>query len=259
MPAYAEVDDKICLQLDGTNTTAIKLMDANGNPLLTGQENLTISFSVKPTASTTSWWLFAAPSDSAQTYQQEKYIGALGGDGTLTFERYNNSGTRSTSASGAYTINECNNVIISIDDDKTDIYVNGELVDSEESSVNISDMLGSASVAYIGKANWGTGEYATGYIDDFVITNTALENPLADISLGDTTAVTADITIPTVDGVTWTTSDESIVTAAGVVTRADDTKTATLTATTTLNGVEFTKDFTVTVLGKTAVLDTFAL
>lgn len=257
-PAYAEVDDRVCLQLDGTNTTAIKLTDANGNPLLTGQENLTISFSVKPTASTTSWWFYAAPSDSSQTYQQEKYIGALGGDGTLTFERYNNSGSRSTSASGAYTINDWNDVIISVDDDKTDIYVNGVLVDSEDSSVNISDMLGSASVAYIGKANWGTGEYATGYIDDFVITNTALENPLTSISLGDTTAVISNITLPTVDGVTWTTSDESVVTAAGVVTRADDTKTATLTAKTTLNGVEFTKDFTVTVLGTTAVLDTFA-
>ncbi|MCD8181227.1 MAG: Ig-like domain-containing protein [Firmicutes bacterium] len=257
-PAYAEVDDRVCLQLDGTNTTAIKLTDANGNPLLTGQENLTISFSVKPTSTSTSWWFYAAPSDSSQTYQSEKYIGALGGDGTLTFERYNNSGSRSASASGAYTINDWNDVIISVDDDKTDIYVNGELVGSEESSVNISDMLGSSSVVYIGKANWGTGEYATGYIDDFVITNTALENPLTDISLGDTTAVTADITIPTVDGVTWTTSDESVVTAAGVVTRADDTKTATLTATTTVNGVEFTKTFTVTVLGTTAVLDTFA-
>ena len=48
---FAEVDGKKVLQLDGTANTAIKLTDANGNPLLTGQKKLTISFSVKPSSS----------------------------------------------------------------------------------------------------------------------------------------------------------------------------------------------------------------
>ena len=45
-------------------------------------------------------------------------------------------------------------------------------------------MLGKNSVAYIGKANWGTGEFATGYIDDFVIYNYAYENPLNSLDFG---------------------------------------------------------------------------
>lgn len=255
---FETVDGRSALKLGGSNATAIKLTDANGNSLLTGQKNLTIAFKVKPTATSTSWWFYAAPNDSAQTYQQEKYIGALGGNGTLTFERYNNSGSRSVSASGAYTVNEWNDVMISIDDGASTIYVNGSIIGTAESTVDISSMLGTSSVAYIGKANWGTGEYATGYIDDFVIYNKPVTNPLAQISIGDTTAVTENITVPVIENVTWETSDAAVVTAAGVVTRADETKTATLTAKTTANGIEFTKDFTVTVLGKAYALETFA-
>ena len=58
---------------------------------------------------------------------------------------------------------------------------------------------------------------------------------------GDLTAVTADITIPTQEGVTWSTSDAAVVTTAGKITRSDETKTATLTAKMTRDGVEFTK------------------
>ena len=118
-------------------------------------------------------------------------------------------------------------------------------------------MLGKNSVAYIGKANWGSGEYATGYIDDFVIYNYAYENPLNSLDLGDLTAVTSDITIPTQEGVTWSTSDADVVTTAGKITRSDETKTATLTAKMTKDGVEFTRKFDVTVLGYTAVIDSF--
>lgn len=118
-------------------------------------------------------------------------------------------------------------------------------------------MLGKNSVAYIGKANWGTGEFATGYIDDFVIYNYAYENPLNSLDLGDLTAVTEDITIPTQEGVTWSTSDAAVVTTAGKITRSDETKTATLTAKMTKDGVEFTRNFDVTVLGYTAVIDSF--
>ena len=62
--------------------------------------------------------------------------------GTLTFERYNNSGTRSEAAKGAYNTNEWNDVIISIADGITDVYVNGTRTSSVNSTVNISDMLG---------------------------------------------------------------------------------------------------------------------
>ena len=256
--AFAEVDGKTCLQLNNSNTTAIKLTDANGNSLLTGQKNLTIAFKVKPTSTSASWWFFAAPNDNAQTYQQEKYLGILGGNNKITVERYNNSGSRSAVAEGAYTVNSWNDVIVSVNDGSTVVYVNGALIGNADSTVNISDMLAKSSVAYIGKANWKTGEYATGYIDDFVIYNKAFTHPLADVTLGDTSAVTSNITLPSIDGVTWETSDASVVTNTGEVTVSDDTKTATLTAKKTVDGIEFSKNFTVRVIGKTSALSTFA-
>lgn len=256
-PKFAEVDGKKCIQFDNTNNTVIKLTDANGNPLLTGQKNITVSFKVKPTVTGTSWWFYAAPNDSAQTYLQEKYLGAMTNTNKITVERYNNSGARSEAALTALQSNQWNDIMISFGDGVTDVYVNGVKA-SVASTVNIADMLGKNSVCYIGKANWVNGEYATGYIDDFVIYNHAIENPLGSIDLGDLSAVTADITIPAAEGVTWETSDETVITADGKVTRADDTKTATLTAKMTKDGIEFTRSFDVTVTGYTAVLDTFA-
>ena len=84
---FATVDEKQVIQFDGTNATAIKLTDANGNPLLTGQKNLTISFKIKPTSTATSWWMYAAPNNSAQTANQEKYLGAFTNGGKINVER----------------------------------------------------------------------------------------------------------------------------------------------------------------------------
>ncbi len=254
---FETVDNKKCLKFDGTNATAIKLTDANGNSLLTGLDEITVSFKVKPTATTASWLLFAAPNDSAQTYQKENYLGIRTQNEIVHTERYKNNGSRSAEIAGAVRQNEWNDVIISVEQGATTVYVNGMLADKQSSTVSLSDMLGKASVAYIGKANWGSGEYATGYLDDFVITKGALENPLADISLGNTTDVTENIAVPAIEDVSWETSDANVVTAAGVITRADETKTATLTAKTTVNGINFLKEFTVTVLGKAAALDSF--
>ncbi|MGN0182274.1 MAG: LamG-like jellyroll fold domain-containing protein, partial [Candidatus Ornithomonoglobus sp.] len=256
-PQFVTADDKQCIYLDGTGATAITLTDANGNSLLTAQTNITISFKVKPTTTATSWWFFAAPNANAQTYQQEQYLGAMTNGGTLTVERYNNSGARSTAATGAYTENAWNDVMISVKDGETTVYINGAETSTIASTVNIADMLGTASVAYIGLANWGTGEFASGYLDDFVIKTGAAVNPLGSLDLGDTSAVTENIIIPADDGITWSSSDESIVTAAGIVTRADETKSAYLTATTVSDGITYSKDFIITVVGKAAAADTF--
>ena len=179
-PVYETIDGRTCLKLDGTSNTAIKLTNANGDPLLTGQKNITVSFKVKPTSDTSAWWFFAAPDDKGQTYKSEKYLGVMGKNDLISVERYNNSGSRSVAASGKYTRNAWNDVLISVNDGTTSVYVNGILAGSAPSATDISEMLGKASVAYIGKANWGSGEYATGYIDDFIIYNYAL--PLIDIS-----------------------------------------------------------------------------
>ena len=256
-PQFVTEGDNECAQFDGARATAVNLTDVNGNSLLTGQDNITVSFRVKPTASATSWWFFAAPNANEQTYQNEHYLGIWTNGGTMTVERYDNSGSRSEALTGTYTENEWNDIMVSFDDNSTTLYINGTAADTADSTVNIADMLGASSVAYIGLANWTTGEYATGYIDDFVIYNRAVENPLGSIDLGDTSAVTENITIPSIENVTWSTSDPTVVTDTGVITRADETKTAVLTAKTTENGIEFTREFNITVLGYTDALGSF--
>ena len=261
-PNFVTVDDKKCVQFDGTSATVIKLTDANGNSLLTGQDELTISFKVKPTDTKASWLLFAAPNDSAQDYLNENYLGIRTENEIIHTERYQNSGARSEEIAGAVKQNEWNDIIISVESGATTVYVNGVLADKKTSTVSISDMLGKKSVAYIGKANWGTGEYAKGYIDDFVIKQGALSNPLSDVDLGDLSNVTSNITLPPqlTDGtpITWTSSDTAAIANDGTVTVADDTKDVTLTAKVTVNGVELSKVFNATVPGKTAVIGTFA-
>ena len=260
-PKFVNDGDNKCIQFDGTRATSVKLTDANGNGLLTNQKNLTIKFKVKPTSSATSWWFFAAPNDNAQTYQKEQYLGALTNGGKLTVERYNNSGSRSAVSTGTYIENEWNEVMIVVKDTVTELYINGIKSEDVASTVNVADMLGADPVVYIGLANWGSGEFATGYVDDFVIYNYAMESPLSELNLGDLSDVRSDITLPQTlsDGtpIAWTSSDDSVITNEGKVTRQNETKTAVLTASVTVGGVVSTREFTVTVTGLAVSLDSF--
>ncbi len=253
---FATVDDKKVLQLDNTSGTVINLTDANGNGLLAGQEEITISFKVKPTTDATSWWFYSAPNDNAQTYQQEHYLGAMSNT-ALHIERYNNSGSRSTANDGAITVNDWNDVIISFAENKTDLYINGALASSVASSAKLTDILGTNPVAYIGRANWNTGEFATGYIDDFKIVTGALKSALDGIDLGDLSAVKNNLTLTTDNGITWESSDPDVISTEGVVTRPIDTTDVTLTAKVTENGIPFTRSFTATVIGLAASAETF--
>ncbi|MBQ3425679.1 MAG: hypothetical protein IJH37_00865 [Clostridia bacterium] len=84
------------------------------------------------------------------------------------------------------------------------------------------------------------------------------------LTLGDTTYVKKDISLPErgrrSTNIKWITSDESVITSNGVVTRAPgEDKTATLTAVITRGEASFTKKFKVTVAGFVPlVLDSFS-
>ena len=56
----------------------------------------------------------------------------------------------------------------------TTIYVNGVRQSSENSSYGLAGILGNSGILQIGKANWGSGEYYKGWIDNFRIENRAL-------------------------------------------------------------------------------------
>jgi arabinan endo-1,5-alpha-L-arabinosidase len=77
---------------------------------------------------------------------------------------------------------------------------------------------------------------------------------VADLSLGDTSAVIADLNLPTegaqLSSITWSSSDPAVVSPSGVVTRPElgaGDATVTLTATITKGAETATKSFTVTV------------
>ncbi len=145
---------------------------ADGSSLLTGWDDITISFDLKPTT-TNSWILYAAPDTNSQTYQNEHYLGLLYENGnTLTVERYNNSGGRPGSLSGkeAFTPNEWHHVEIAVTEPKTVLTVNGEEIASSDSAYLLSDILKDASILQIGKANWGSGEYSDMQLDNLKIT-----------------------------------------------------------------------------------------
>lgn len=93
---------------------------------------------------------------------------------------------------------------------------------------------------------------------DAVAVNTILNQ----LTLGDTSAVTESLALPTSDNyggktisISWATSNSGVVSAGGTVTRPSSSsgnKTVTLTATLALNGITKTKTFEVTVLAKAA-------
>lgn len=261
---YGEGEDGTsCLYLDGSGDGYVKLTDANGDSLFAGRDEITVSFKVKPATSDTSWWLFAASNDNEQKFEQEHYIGLLG-QSVLTAERYN-SGSRPVNASAQYNINEWNDVIVSFGADSTSIYINGTKVSEQASEYSLADILGTLPVAYIGHANWGAGEYANGYIDDFIIYDMAVPS----IDLGDLSDVQADITLPSSIGdnctVTWSSSDSGVISADGTVTRpASGTASVTLTAELTMTGEEFDdivikQTFEASVPGLTADAETFRI
>ena len=159
---------------DGTQFIALSKED--GSSLLSGLDSFTVSFWSKADAQ--SWWFYAAPNDSAQTYKSEKYVGVLDSGSKITAERYNsNNIERPASAASSYPSGQWKHVAVVHRDDSYTLYINGEKVSTVATAVALSDMLGTSSVAYIGKANWVTNgefEFSQGMIDEFQLYDYAL-------------------------------------------------------------------------------------
>ena len=68
------IDGDTALYLDGSSGTYLNVTAENGSSLLTGKDEITISFDTKRARSNTSWIFFAAPDASEQTYNSEHYL-----------------------------------------------------------------------------------------------------------------------------------------------------------------------------------------
>lgn len=161
------------LYLDGS-ASYLDLKKTDGSSLLTGLQEITISYDAKPGRTDTNWGFFAAPNTTKQEYEKEHYIGALINGGKTTIERYNNNGPRPTNISAA-TGTDWVHVDVVLKKDATILYVDGLKQGVQASSYSLPDILGQNSIFQIGKANWGdSGEYSKMWIDNFTIYGSAL-------------------------------------------------------------------------------------
>jgi len=160
------------LYLDGSASNFLTVTDKEGNSLLAGVNEMTISYEFKPDRSDTNWVMYAAPNSSAPTYNSEKYLGILANSGTTTLERYNNGGSRPSNPS-VQTGSEWSRVDIVITKTSSTMYLNGEKKSRVVTGYQIPSILGDSGILQIGKANWGGGEYCKGWIDNLRIKNKA--------------------------------------------------------------------------------------
>lgn len=168
-----EHDGGKALYLDGTsNYLDVKTLD--GASLLTRVKEMTVSFQAKPEAGRANWPFYAAPDANGQTNQKERYLGVLEKDGTITAERYNNTNGRPSSAWTTTDAEDWYYVTVVQTEQETIIYINGEEKARQSSAYALTDILGENSILYIGKANWGNGEYYKGLIDNYTILSKAL-------------------------------------------------------------------------------------
>ncbi len=171
-PERVDRDGGKALYLDGTDHLELSI----GN--LQGATELTVSFLMKPSETGRADWAFyAAPNDSTQEYRSEKYIGVFQNSQTVSAERYYSETPqdRPASAQGGVQIGNWNHVAAVFTEEETILYINGQEVDRKTSEVALSDILSSnGAVMYMGRANWGTGEYFHGYMDDYTIANYAM-------------------------------------------------------------------------------------
>ncbi|MFK4762703.1 LamG-like jellyroll fold domain-containing protein [Microbacterium sp. ZW T5_45] len=150
----------------------------DGTPLLAGLDAVTISYDSKPDATgNTGWTVFAAENATAQSYGNEHYLGYLDRTTGVTVERYDNSGGRNTAGNLGVTKNDTawKHVDLVLSGSDAQLFVNGQRVAVNTTGPRLSDILGaSGGILQVGKANWGSGEYFAGLVDNLKIYDGAL-------------------------------------------------------------------------------------
>ncbi len=272
--AKATVKGELTLE-DGTDgTKAVRLSSAgwldvvkdDDTPLLAGLDTITLSYDSRPEASgNLGWSIFAARSAATQTYQQEHYVGFMDKTTSLGVERYNNSGSRistgNLNAPAGTVTPGWRHVDLVLDGMKGALYVDGELVASNEAGPALSAILGaSGGVLQVGKGNWVNGEYFSGLLDNLQVRDAALTADDIEAQLvraaieaiPTTLAITEDTyVLPGGSAVTWTSASEDVVVDAdgrtATVTRPEPgapATTAQLTASAVLRGMTVTRAVT---------------
>lgn len=163
------------LHLSADENQFLSVTKSDGSSLLSGVEEMTVSYDIKNERPETNWALFAAPDNAVPGYNNEHYIGFLHKDGKLTLERYNNTVKRPSNPEVLSEVNKWTHIDAVFTEEKTTVYVNGVEQADVESEYTLPDILGNESILYIGKATWGTGEYTTASVDNLRIWDRAMD------------------------------------------------------------------------------------
>ena len=262
---------------NGGTSPAVRLPDS----LLTGLSNVTIAFDVRLSSTTQQGQVFAF----GRTADNTGYLAATPGAGT-TRHSASLAGpgaspvAQSATGPAALAGNTFKHVAVTIKggDALTPgqllIYEDGALVASNTAlTLKPSDV--ASATSFIGRSANATGQQFRGRIKDFriyskeltasqvkALSDNAAPGNLAElkasIDLGDVSAVTRNLTLPSAPGVAWSSSNPAVVTALGAVTRpsvGQGDAQATLTATFSHRGLTDTKLFPVTVKQRVAFTD----
>ena len=260
------------LSLNGKNQW-LNITTPKGESLLTGKNEITISYDAKMPKDHVNWGFFAARDASETKYEQEHYVGTVHNPAAdkdhLVAERYN-GGARPASAwadVGAYDDKWVHVDVVHTEKDVT-LYVDGQEAGKEASAFKLSDILGANSVLYLGKATWGTsGEYGKGLIDNFRIYDTALNEeqitrqygeyvlPFDKEALSLPEETDRSISLPTtgksgLTEITWSSDKPEIMGNDGTITRGDKDEEVVMTATLKAGEATETREFTIVVKAK---------
>lgn len=236
----------------------LSLTAADGGALLKGRHAIALSYDSKANqASSQGWAFYAAPSTTAQEFGKERYVGVMDQTKTLTVERYNNSTGRVTDANvqGASSAN-WKHVDVVLADGFTALYINGKLqqTSAKTSASPLPSVLGAdGGIVQVGKANWVSGEYFTGAIDNVRLYDCTDAAVATALRLAVPSHATDDFTVPVTSNgraISWASSDKAVAidpsTGKATVTRpAAGSKDASVRLTATYGSSTTTFDLTV--------------
>lgn len=166
------------LKLDGD--ASVKVTDVNGESLLTGLDEMTVSYYslLNPVAE---WnYTFYAANGDKQAGEDATYAGiwerCINGDSRLEVDRMHGEDTAELVAEIP---NEYiwHHIVVVFTRDGIRTYVDGTLANNDTTKTySLRNILGNKSILQIGKSNWAGGDYYHGYIDEYSIYNYAMSD-----------------------------------------------------------------------------------
>lgn len=249
---YDKSDDgSYAAVLNGTDAYISAAAD-DGSSILKGRDNVVITMRMKAEKpASNGWYVYAAPNSNAQENSKRNYIGVYYNDKQTVAERFLNNRTGAITSDSS--LNGWKEITYVIGKDKSELYINGVYSGGNSYNYTLSQIMGTGNnqIMNFGKANWGSGEYAKGLIDDIAVFDFA---PIIEVE--GLSNVKSDLVLPSAsedkDGysISWTSSDESVITSSGKVTRPQSgRKKVTLTAAVKFGNHVIRKDFEAVVKG----------